>query len=395
MSPERPRGVFAELVGDLVGLRENNLYRSPEILSSGNSSVIRIQGRDFLNFSSNNYLGLAVNPRVVRAASAASKKWGAGSGASRLISGGLGIHDELERELASFKKEEAALVYTSGYMANVGAVTALLNEKDLVLVDRLNHASLIDAARLCRAQLRVYPHRDMAALEKILDKAAGFRRKMVLTDAYFSMDGDVAPLDELHRICVKKDALLLVDEAHSTGVFGRSGRGLTEQFGLQGKIDVVMGTLSKALGSSGGFIAGKAVLKDYLINRSREFIYTTAPVPAASGAALESLRILRTNGKLRKKLWENVSHLREGLEKLGCDLMGSEGPIVPILIGDTAKALRVREYLRKEGIFAPVIRPPTVSKGTDRIRLSLTAAHETRHIEKVLAVLKKIKERFL
>ncbi len=378
---------------DLNTLRKKNLYRVAEVISSPSAAEIVIGKKRFINFSSNNYLGLATHPKVIGAAKAALERWGAGSGASRLLSGSLQIHADLEERLAWFKGEEASAVFSSGYLANLGVMTALLNEKDLVLLDRLNHASLVDAARLSKAKLWVYPHKDVVELDRLLKKASGFRRKLVVTDAYFGMDGDVAPLDKILDICERNGALLMIDEAHSTGVFGKTGHGLTEHFGLSGKIHVVMGTLSKALGSVGGFITGKKILRETIVNRSKEFIYTTAPAPAASAAALESLTIIGKEPGLRKKLWENVYFLRKGLKALGFNLMDSEGPIVPIIIGDTAKALRARDIFRKEGIFAPAIRPPTVPKGTDRIRISLMATHTEDHLEKLLGILKKARSK--
>ena len=387
--------VWLGFKNELFDLKEKKLYRSLEVLNSSNSATIQIGKKSFLNFSSNNYLGLSTHPKVIEAAKSALEKWGAGSGASRLISGNLGIHEELEKELAGFKKEEAALIFSSGYLANLGAVTSLLDERDVVLVDRLNHASLVDAARLSKAKLWVYPHRDVAVLSKLLSRAKNFRRRLVLTDAYFSMDGDVAPLDKLLEVCRDHDTILMIDEAHSTGVYGKTGAGLSEHFGLQGQMDIVMGTLSKALGSVGGYIAGRRILREYLVNRSREFIYTTAPAPAASAAALQAVKIVQKSPDLRDKLWRNIHSVREKLTELGFDLMGSEGPVIPVLIGGTKKVLEAKELLLKKGIFAPAIRPPTVSKGTDRIRISLMATHTKAHLEELVAILKKVQKHLL
>ncbi len=382
---------FRELNEELKDLRKKNLLRSLVTLSSPNDAVIKIAGRTFLNFSSNNYLGLSTHPKIIQAAKGALEKWGAGSGASRLISGNLRIHEELEKSLARFKSEEAATVFSSGYLAALGVVTSLLDEKDVVLCDRLNHASLIDAARLSRAKLWVYPHRDISELSRLLKRAKEFRRRLVLTDAYFSMDGDVAPLDKLLEVCRDQGTLLMVDEAHSTGVYGKTGAGLSEHFRLQGQIDIVMGTLSKSLGSVGGYIAGKKTLREYLVNRCREFIYTTAPAPAASAAAIQAIRMIRKDPVLRGKLWQNVKWVREKLTELGFDLMGSEGPVTPVLIGDTRKALKAKDLLGRSGIFAPAIRPPTVPKGTDRIRISLMATHERSHLEALVGAFKKMR----
>lgn len=355
---------------------------------------MRLGARRLVNFSSNDYLGLSRHPFVIQKASEALVEWGAGSGASRLLSGNLAIHEDLEKRLALFKKEKAARIFSSGYLANLGAVTALLNEKDLVLLDRFNHASLIDAARLSKAKFRVYPHRDMASLDRILASAGVFRRKLVVTDAYFSMDGHVAPLDRLLEVCRKRGAMLMIDEAHSTGVFGRAGQGLTDHFGLSGQIDVVMGTLSKALGSVGGFISGGSNLIEVLTNRAKEFIYTTAPSPSASAAALASLELFERKPGLLGRLRAKTLRLRQGLLGLGFDLMGSEGPIVPIRVGDPKKALALNSFLATEGYFAPAIRPPTVPKGADRIRLSVTAAHSEQEIDGLVEAFKKVKKKF-
>lgn len=349
---------------------------------------LTLNGQDLVNFSSNNYLGLTHHPDVIAAAHAALDLWGAGSGASRLITGDLEVHRDLERELALFKKEQDTIVFSSGYLANLGAVSAFLSEKDLVLVDRFNHASLIDAAKLSKAKLWVYPHKDMEELRRLLLKASGFGKKLVITDAYFSMDGDLAPLPDLVRICKETDSYLLVDEAHSMGVFGDTGAGLTEYFGLQGKIDFVMGTLSKMLGSVGGYVCGSQAMKNYLVNRARQFIYTTAPSPVASAAALAAVRVLRANPSLRQTLWKNTTRLRAALADMGFDLMGSEGPIIPVKMKNTAAAVRAQDYLRSKGHCVVAIRPPTVPKHTDRLRISVSAAHSEEDVESLIRALK-------
>ena len=389
------RTPWADLQKDLEGLRQKDLYRSPDVVDRQVRSEIVIQNKKYINFSSNNYLGLANHPQVSRQAAQALKKWGSGSGASRLLSGNLKIHDELETQLAQFKGEEAAAIFSSGYLANLGVVTSLLNDQDVVLVDRLNHASLVDAARLSKAKLWVYPHRDPDALARLLGRAKSFRKRLVMTDAYFSMDGDVAPLDKLLEISHSHNALLMIDEAHSTGVFGPQGRGLTEHFRLAGQIDIVMGTLSKAIGSVGGYIAGKHVLKKYLINRCREYIYTTGPSPAASAASLSALELIKANPQRRQKLWANIHFIREGLKALDLDLMGSEGPIIPIRVGETRQCLLIKEYLKKEGFYVSAIRPPTVAKNTDRIRLSISSDHAKAQLQELLKVFKAARIKFL
>ncbi|MBI4432277.1 MAG: 8-amino-7-oxononanoate synthase [Candidatus Omnitrophica bacterium] len=373
-----------ELGADLKKLRAKKLDRALTLSDP----------KRFINFSSNNYLGLTTHPRVVSETVRAVRKWGTGSGASRLVSGNLEIHSLLEEKIARFKKEESSLLFSSGYLANLGALTAVAREGDVLLLDRLNHASLIDAAKLSKAKFWVYPHADLKALSGLLDRAKPFRRRWVVTDAYFSMDGDVANLADLRALCRQKNALLMIDEAHSTGVFGKNGGGLTEHFGLSGEVDIVMGTLSKALASSGGFIAGPQALKEYLVNHAREFIYTTAPVPAASAAALAAIEVVEEEPGLREELWRNVTLVREGLKALGFDLLNSQGPIIPIVLGNTARTLDFEAFLMKEGILAPAIRPPTVPAGTDRIRISIMATHSKAELARLLAALKKARKKY-
>jgi 8-amino-7-oxononanoate synthase len=379
------------LRSNLQTLKTRNLYRSPESFSSKNASK---KLGHFIDFSSNDYLGLSHHPRVTAAACAAARKWGTGSAASRLLSGNLAVHGALEKKIARFKKEEEAIVFSSGYLANLGVIQALVNEKDAVILDRLNHASLIDGARLSKAKFWVYRHKDMEQLDGLLSRAKGFRRRLVVTDAYFSMDGDLAPLPELARLCKRHDAMIMIDEAHSTGVYGKTGRGIAEHFGVKEGVGVTMGTLSKALGSAGGFIAGNASLKETLVNVCRPYIYTTAPVPAASASALEALNVIEDTPSIREKLWSNIRRLREGLEPLGFDLMGSEGPIVPIRVGDPAKTTAIKEKLKAQSCFVSAIRPPSVPEGTDRIRLSVSAAHSSAQIDKLVATLKDLKGLF-
>ena len=379
---------------EIADLKVSRLYRRPPVIEKLEGSRLALDGRPLSNFSSNDYLGLSRHPFVVRRSREALVRWGAGSGASRFLSGNLKIHAELESRLARFKSEESCRVFSSGYLANLGAVTALVGDKDLVIADRFDHASLIDAARLSKAKFWVYPHRDVDSLRNLLSQASGFRRRLVMTDGYFSMDGDVSPLDRILELCRRYDAFLMVDEAHSTGVFGPRGRGLTERFGIENEVDVVMGTLSKALGSVGGFVTGKKLLTEILTNRAKEFIYTTAPAPAASAAALAALGLVENKPAILKKLWANIRRIREGLSALGFDLMASEGPIVPVFVGESKKTLKIQTVLTKEGVFAPAIRPPTVPRGGDRIRLSVTAEHEDGDLENLLEAFKKVRPLF-
>ena len=391
------------MLRSLTGLFQAGLRSDLSVLAQKNlSRHLRIRPAREVDFASNDCLGLSCHPAVLRAVQKAVAEWGAGSGASRLLSGNLAIHEKLERALAVFKKEEAALIFSSGYQANLGAITSLVDERDVVLVDRLNHASLIDAVRLSGAKLWVYPHLELDRLQELLKRASSYRRRLVVTDAYFSMDGHIAPLEQMLELCESRDAILMVDEAHSTGVYGKTGRGLTEHLGLSGQIPVVMGTLSKALGSAGGYVAGSKALIQTLVNRAKSFIYTTAPVPAASAAALASVQILKKQGaavgngharSLRGQLWDRVSQMRDGLSSLGLDLMGSEGPIIPIRVGDSTKTLRIQKALERRGFYTAAIRPPTVPKGTDRIRLSVSAKHSKAEVESFLKELARIWKR--
>lgn len=376
----------AGLAAELDRLEAGGRLRRLASHSGPNGSRIRSRGRSLLNFSSNNYLGLAQHTRVAAAAARAAARWGAGSGASRLLSGSLDVHRRLEAELAAWKKEEAALVYSSGYLTNLGVIPVLAGPGDLVLLDRLDHASLVDAARLSKAKIWVYPHRDADELDRLLERGRTYRRRLVVTDSYFSMDGDVAPLDRLVEVCRRREAMLYVDEAHATGVYGPGGAGLTEHFGLCGRIDAVMGTLSKALGSAGGYLAGRRLLVEWLVNRSRAFIYTTAPVPAASAAALEAVRLAR-RGPLRRTLWKRIGLLRALLLEKGFNLMGSEGPVVPVRAPGTRQAVDWAGRLARRGIHVPVIRPPTVPEGTDRLRISVSAAHSESDLRRLASAL--------
>ncbi len=372
--------------------KRNGLYRLPELFLCKKKNK---KLGPFVDFSSNDYLGLSHHPEVIRRSVLALRRWGTGSAASRLLSGNLKVHADLEKKIAHFKHEQTSTVFSSGYLANLGAIRTLVGEKDVVILDRLCHASLIDGARLSRAKLLVYEHCSVGDLKKILGRSRRYRRRLVVTDAYFSMDADVAPIPELLAVCRAHDAILMVDEAHSTGVYGRTGRGLLEHFNLEGgQVPVVTGTLSKSLGSVGGFIAGNRELKDSVINFCRPYIYTTAPSPAASGAALAAIQVLEQSSGCLKKLWANTRLARRGLEALRLDLMGSQGPIIPVRVGSSAKVMRIKALLKELGIFTSAIRPPSVRLGTERIRLSISAAHSPAQIGHLLSCIKKIRKYF-
>jgi len=349
-----------------------------------------IEGREVILFCSNDYLGISRSERFKEVVLEILDKWGAGAPSSRSIAGSFLIHRELEEELSRFKGTERTLLFSTGYMANMGILTTLVGEGDLILSDQFNHASIIDGARLSRAEVWVYKHKDMDHLEDLL-KRSNHRRKLIVSDGVFSMEGDIAPLRELKELSDKYGAILVIDDAHGTGVLGKEGRGIAEHFGLLGQIDVQMGTLGKALGIMGAFVAGEAVLVEYLLNRARTFMYTTSLPPVVVGMAKEALRILKEEPWRREKLWENTRLFREGAKRLGFRVLG-ETPIVPIVIGDDELTMRFSAALFEMGIYVQGIRPPTVPPGTSRLRFSISALHSKSDIERALFALKEAGE---
>jgi 8-amino-7-oxononanoate synthase len=372
---------------ELAALRRRGLYREFKTLDAATDRLITLYGTTFLCFSSNNYLGLANDPRLIGAARQALDDYGVGTGASRLVSGNQRIHRELERRLAEFKGTEAAIVFPTGYMANLGAVSSLVHEGDAVILDRLNHASIIDAVRLSRAKLLVYSHCDLDSLEQVLARARTHRRRLVVTDTLFSMDGDIAPLREIALLAKRYGAMVMADDAHGTGVLGDNGRGALEHAACEGEVDVVMGTLSKALGGLGGFIAGERRLIEYLRNTARSFIYTTALPAAMCAAALAALDIIEAEPERRAALRENIALFKAGLRAKGYDVDHTPAPIVPIILGEPARAMNKARELYAHHIFVPAIRPPTVPKDTSRLRVSLMAGHTRDDIERLLSLL--------
>jgi 8-amino-7-oxononanoate synthase len=335
-----------------------------------------------VNFASNDYLGLASDPRVVAAASTAALKYGCGAGASPLVTGWTEEHEALAAEIAAFERTEAALLFPTGYAANVGSITALIGKPDVVYSDRLNHACLIDGARLSGATIRVYPHADVGALDALFNADAGrFRRMLIATDGVFSMDGDLAPLDHLADLADRFGAMLLVDEAHGTGVFGNDGRGAASELGVADRVAIKVGTLSKALGSLGGFVAGTRQLVDWLTNHSRTLIFSTAAPPASAASAREALRLSVAEPWRRERARALGARLRERLIDSGYRVSPSTGPIVPVLIGDPEAALHLSRHLAEHGFLVPAIRPPTVPEGTSRLRVTVSAAHRDEEVE--------------
>jgi 8-amino-7-oxononanoate synthase len=360
----------------LTSLKTRHLYRTLRCVSSGQDAVITLHDKVYRNFGSNNYLGLANHPEVKAAAAEAVMAYGVGAGASRLITGTMTLHEQCEAALAAFARTEAALLIGGGYMANVGVIPALIGPEGVVFADRYNHASLVDGCRLSRAAFKVFRHKDLDQLGRLLDRTAPGSPRLIVTDAVFSMDGDLAPLPDLLDLAHRYDALLLVDDAHGTGVMGPTGRGSIEHFGLPQDDRVIhMGTLSKALGGFGAFVAGPFSLIAYLQNRCRSFLFTTAPPPALAAAAITALTIINREPERRAALWRHRDRCVTTLRQLGFDLMATETPIIPIRIGDPAKAVAMAEALLDRGCCVPAIRPPTVPSGTDRLRLSLMATH--------------------
>lgn len=341
---------------------------------------------------SNDYLSLSQHPALIEAAASAMEKYGLGSGASRLVSGTSPIHQELEHKLSQFKKSEAVILFNSGYAANTGIIPALAREGDMVFSDSLNHASIIDGCRLSRASIRVYRHKDMNHLETLLKDCGHARRNLIVTDGVFSMDGDIAPLPDLVALAEKYNALLMIDDAHATGVLGKGGRGTVEHFGMEGRVPIQMGTLGKALGAYGAYVAGNRDLIDLLINRARSYIYSTALPPAVCAASLAALKIIENDPTRRERLWCNRERFAAGLKSLQIDIGTSATPIVPLMIGDTAQAIKVGARLFESGIFATAIRPPTVPEGTSRIRMTLMTSFSDHDIDMALATVKKIRE---
>jgi 8-amino-7-oxononanoate synthase len=375
----------AFLTETLRAIERAGLKRRLRDLREAPGPRVSLNGRSVLLLCSNNYLGLATDERVQRAAREALDRYGAGATGSRLISGNLEPYQLLERQLADFKGTEAALVFTSGYQANVGTVSALVESGDAVFSDALNHASLIDGSRLSRAEVLVYRHRDAEDLEVKLRSRAAARRKLILTESVFSMDGDLAPLEDIVSLANKYGALVMVDEAHATGVFGATGAGLLEALGLQQRVDIQMGTFSKALGSLGGYIAGSRELIEFLIHRARSFIFSTGLPPAVVAASAEAMRIVRQESERRQALWRNVRQFRQGIERLGYSLGPTESQIFPILLYDDRRTMSACRYLLRRGLFVQGIRPPTVPPGTARLRLSPMATHTAAEIEETLA----------
>jgi 8-amino-7-oxononanoate synthase len=373
---------------ELEDLKKRNLIRRLISRSSAQGPTIRFGGREYVNFSSNDYLGFACRPEIVESLKGATERYGFGSGASRLLAGGTDLHCELESRIAEFKATESALLFASGYAANAGIIPALASSGDVIFSDELNHASIIDGCRLSRAKTIVFRHKDVHHLETLMSREPA-RRRFVITDSVFSMDGDIAPLGEIHEICRRYDAVLYIDDAHGTGVLGE-GRGALSHFNITPDSRVMqMGTFSKALGSFGAFASGSAVITQWLKNSARSFIFSTALPACVISASLAAVDLLKRDTRPLETLWSNREILIRGLRGVGYDTMGSETPIIPVRAGDITETLRLEEFLSQNGIYAPAIRPPSVRD--PRIRLTVSASHTVNQIGMLIDIMKRFR----
>ncbi|MED3803476.1 8-amino-7-oxononanoate synthase [Lysinibacillus xylanilyticus] len=375
---------------ELQLIEEKGLTRKLRSFSNGNESEIIMNGKKFLLFSSNNYLGLATDFRLIKKASEGISKYGTGAGGSRLTTGNFVIHEQLESEIADFKKTEAAIVFSSGYLANIGVISSVMKAGDMIFSDAWNHASIIDGCRLSQAKTIVYEHADMVDLEYKLRKSNGDGKKLIVTDGVFSMDGDIAPLPEIVSLAKKYNAYIMIDDAHATGVLGSDSRGTADYFGLKDEIDFTVGTLSKAIGAEGGFVSTSSIGKNYLLNSARSFIFQTGLSPSAIEAAREGISIIQNEPERREQLLNNAKYLRLKLQESGFVVKEGETPIISLLIGDSHEAIQFSEKLMDEGVFIPAIRPPTVPKGSSRLRITVMATHTKEQLNTVIDKIKKI-----
>ncbi len=389
---------LAHLAAELDELKAARLFRPLRVMSTAQGAEVVVDGRPVISLSSNNYLGLADHPRLKAAAVAAVADYGAGSGAVRTIAGTMTLHEALEAHLARFKHVEAVLTFQSGFTCNTGVIPVVTGERDLIVSDQLNHASIIDGMRLSKAPREVYPHRDVEGLRAILERARRdgdaegrpYRSILVVTDGVFSMDGDIAPLPAIVEAAEAYDAAVMVDDAHASGVLGRDGRGSVDHFGLHGRVAIQVGTLSKAMGVLGGYVAGSGVLRDLLIQRARPFLFSTSHPPAGAAACLEAVRVMEEEPELLERLWANTRLFKAELMRLGFDTGESETPITPVIVGDSAAAIEFAERLLVEGVWAPSVVYPTVALDRARIRTIVTAAHSTSQLERCVAAFDRV-----
>ncbi|HEX7084735.1 MAG TPA: glycine C-acetyltransferase [Vicinamibacterales bacterium] len=366
---------------ELDTLRSQGLFRPLRVLEGEQAARATVDGRSVVNLSSNNYLGLTTHPKLRERAREALDRFGVGTGSVRTIAGTMAMHMELERRLAEFKGTEAVVVFQSGFTANAGTVAAILTRDDVVVSDELNHASIIDGCRLSRATIKVFPHRDVDAARRILRELPASQRKLLITDGVFSMDGDLGPLPALCDVAEEFGAIMMVDDAHASGVFGRNGRGTIDHFGVHGRVDVQVGTLSKAIGALGGYVAGSRDLIEFLHHRARPFLFSTSHPPAVTAACLAAIDVLLEEPQLIDRLWENTRFFKEGLTRLGFDTGASESPITPVIVGEGARAMALSDRLFELGVFAQGIAFPTVPRDKARVRTIVTATHTKEELQ--------------
>jgi glycine C-acetyltransferase len=378
------RDPLAYLGDELDALKQQNLHRRLRILEDEQKAHTTFDHRSVVNLSSNNYLGLTTHPRLRARALEAIEQLGVGSGSVRTIAGTMAIHMELERRLAEFKKVEAVVVFQSGFAANAGTVAAILIKDDVVISDELNHASIIDGCRLSRATVKVFPHKDVEAARRIITELPAGQRKLLITDGVFSMDGDLGPLPALCDVAEATGCIMMVDDAHASGVFGANGRGTVDHFGMHGRVDIQVGTLSKAMGALGGYVAGNRNLIEFLYHRARPFLFSTSHPPAVAAACIAALDVLIEEPEIMERLWDNTRFFKAGLERLGFNTGLSESPITPVIAGDSAKANKLSDRLFEEGVFAQAIGYPTVARDKARVRTIVTATHTREDLQYAL-----------
>lgn len=379
-----------EMIQDL---KDRNLFTELPVLGTEQKNRVVLNGKEVIIMCTNNYLGFANHERLRQAAKKAIDTWGLGAGAVRQIAGTMEIHIKLEEMLAEYKHTEAALVFVAGIAANRGTIQALMGEEDAIISDELNHGSIIDGVRLTKSKRFVYPHLDMEGLKKVLIEAKDARRRLIVTDGVFSMDGDIAPLDRIVELAEDYDAMVMVDDAHGDGVLGKDGRGIIDHFGLEGRVDIDMGTLSKAFGCLGGYIAGNKDLRDYLINTARSFIFTTAHPPSVAAATMEAIRMIQDEPEHLKHLWENTRYFKKAMTDLGFDIGHSLTPITPVMAGESKNAIELSKQLFGEGLFAKPIVFPLVAKDKARVRINVTAQHTKEDLDEAIDIFEKVGRR--
>jgi glycine C-acetyltransferase len=381
---------LAYLGEELDSLKKQGLYRHLRVLQEAQKARTTIDGQSVVNLSSNNYLGLTTHPLLRERAREALDRYGVGSGSVRTIAGTMDIHMELERKLAEFKKTEAVVVFQSGFTANAGTVSSILSKEDVIVSDELNHASIIDGSRLSRATIKVFPHRDVAAARRILSEIPPGPRKLLITDGVFSMDGDLGPVADLCTIAEEYGAIMMVDDAHASGVFGKNGRGTIDHFNCHGRVHVQVGTLSKAIGALGGYVAGSQNLIDFLYHRARPFLFSTSHPPSVAATCIAAVDLLLEQPQIIDRLWENTRFFKGGLQKLGFNTGISESPITPVIVGEGALAMKLSDRLFQEGVFAQGIAFPTVARDKARVRTIVTATHTRDELQFALDVFARV-----